>query len=168
MDIKTLLRGGKVQQIECYGMVFSVKSEEGISMENFSKVAAALETLDKYVDISNIGTEEEFVEEWVEKELREFMDGNNDTQTAMFKILLDGEIKREDLVKRLGMELNRKATGWTLGGALAGANNRIRNAWKREDLVETEWKRVNHDWKCYYWIKPKYQDMIKNYFEEQD
>ena len=168
MDIKTLLRNGKVQEVECHGMIFPVKNEEGISMEDFSKVAAALETLDQYIDIENIGTEEELVEEWDEKDLREFMDENNDTQTVMFKILLEGEIHRKAFVKRLGSELNRKTTGWTLGGALAGVNNRIRNAWKREDLIETEWKRANSSWKCYYWLKPKYKEIIEAYFAEKD
>lgn len=168
MDIKTLLRKGKVQQIECYGRVFPVKTEEGISMEDLSKVARALETLDQYIDIANIGTEEELVEEWNEKELREFMEDNNDTQMAMFKILTEGEIARKEFVKRLGLELNRKTTGWTLGGALAGANNRIKNTWEREELVETEWKRVNRDWKCYYRLNQRYQDIIKKYFAEED
>lgn len=167
MDIKTLLRNGKIQQIECYGMVFPVKSEEGIAMEDFSKVAAALETLDQYIDIVNIGSEEELVEEWSEKELREFMERNNDTQIAIFKILMEEEITRKEFVKRLASELKRETTGWTLGGALAGINNRIRNAWEREDLIKTEWRRANNDWECFYWLEPKYEDMIKKYFVEK-
>jgi len=168
MDIKTLLRDGKIQEIECYGKIFPVKNQEGIPMQDFSKVATALETLDQYVDIADIGSEEEFVEEWNEKELREFMGQNNDTQMVILRILTEGEMTRSEFVKRLASKFKpRKVTGWTLGGALAGMNNRIRNAWEREDLIKTEWKRANDDWECYYWLDPKYKDMIKKYFAER-
>jgi len=163
MDIQTIIREGKVVHCTVRGVDFPIKVEGGIDMTKFGELTKTFEVLDKYVDIPNIGMEEGVGEEWTEEELGEFMTGNNDTQTALFKILLsEGSLLRQEFVKKLAEELGRKVSGWTLGGALAGINNRAKNTWGKQLLIEAEWKRLNgKDWGCFYTLVPKYKDMIR-------
>jgi len=162
MDIKPVIRNNKIIDLEVSGVRFPIKEDEGISLDKLPEITGALEVLDKYVDITKVGSSERVKDEWTENELADFMKDNTELQKAILEVLLkEKEISEKELIKKLSAELHRNVRGWDIGGAIAGIHNRAINTWGKEKLIEKEWKRVNGKWMRFYRITPKYVEVIK-------
>lgn len=118
-----------------------------------SKFLDAFNILSKYIDLSDLFSNEEKIEEWTEKELKKFLASISEKQALIIKILSDEkQINRDDLIEKInenGMQIDTKK----LAGIVAGLNRRI-NQLSKEKLFSINRNR--------YILNMNYRDRIKN------
>ena len=104
---------------------------------------------------------------WSKEEIYDFLEDRTERQILFLWVLSEHEeIAKDGLIEIMAKKLGiPDYSGRTLSGSLGSLSIRINNL-KKESLHRTEWRKEKGEWGYYYWLRPKYVPIIKEWLEQ--
>jgi len=168
MEIKLITEEGKnCKGIEMQNCKFYFRTP--ISISKINSDLKVLQRFGEIVDLSLVSTNEptsKEIGEWDQESLERFLASRPKHGKAFFEILSksDDWIFTSALKEELTKMGFKNIISQSVSGIRSG-NTRALRHYHKEQIDEQEW--ISEEWENRYRIKPKYQEMVKKFFERQ-
>lgn len=160
--------GKKFHFIKYCGVVFPIKSNVNeLSDSDLEEIREALRILNKFVDFHEIGHGKRVFSEWKKDELYNFLNAVKGKQKEILSSLAkSGKIGGKELFQKLFPNLEfDKHKMWKISTKIGGLHRRARDLGK-DKLVFREQERTINGYEYQYWLSPRYESWVKEYFKD--